>query len=71
MTEQVWLAGELTDEESEMVSQVSSLLNYDVDRARIFVVALLEDVNDHYAAEQVNTILLGAENTNNPYLDNK
>ena len=45
----------------DLVSQVNSSLDYDIDKARAFVVALLEDVNDHAAAEKVNDILLGAE----------
>ena len=45
----------------DLVSQVSSSLDYDIDKVRAFVVALLEDVNDHAAAEKVNDILLGAE----------
>ena len=45
----------------DLVSQVSSSLDYDIDKVRAFVVALLEDVNDHTAAEKVNDILLGVE----------
>ena len=41
----------------DLVSQVNSSLDYDIDKARAFVVALLEDVNDHAAAEKVNDIL--------------
>ena len=41
----------------DLVSQVSSSLDYDIDKVRAFVVALLEDVNDHTAAEKVNDIL--------------
>ena len=41
----------------DLVSQVSSSLDYDIDKVRAFVVALLEDVNDHAAAEKVNDIL--------------
>ena len=44
-----------------MVSQVSSSLDYDIDKVRAIVVALLEDVNDHTAAEKVNDILRGVE----------
>ena len=41
----------------DLVSQVNSSLDYEIDKARAFVVALLEDVNDHAAAEKVNDIL--------------
>ena len=44
-----------------LVSQVSSSLDYDIDKARAFVVALLEDVNDHGAATQVNDVLMASE----------
>ena len=49
------------DADWDMVTQVSSSLDYDIDKVRAFVVALLEDVNDHTAAEKVNDILLGVE----------
>ena len=49
------------DADWDMVSQVNSSLDYDIDKVRAFVVALLEDVNDHTAAEKVNDILLGVE----------
>ena len=39
----------------------SSSLDYDIDKTRAFVVALLTDVNDHIAATQVNDVLLGVE----------
>ena len=45
----------------DLVSQVSSSLDYDIDKVRAFVVALLEDVNDHAAATQVNDVLMAAE----------
>ena len=62
MTENIWLADELTtDTDWDLVSLVSSSLTYDVNKVRAFVVALLEDVNDHMAAEKVNDILLGVE----------
>jgi hypothetical protein len=56
-----WLADEMTDEGNELVSMVSVGLDYDIDKTRAFVVALLEDVNDHHAAAQVNDALLGSE----------
>tara|TARA_B100000749_G_C18102946_1_gene332592 strand:+ start:322 stop:507 length:186 start_codon:yes stop_codon:yes gene_type:complete len=49
------------DADWDLVSQVSSSLDYDIDKVRAFVVALLEDVNDHAAAEKVNDILMAAE----------
>ena len=57
-----WLPSELTDEKDiDLVSLVSSSLDYDIDKARAFVVALLTDVNDHNAATKVNDVLLGVE----------
>ena len=62
MTENIWLANELTaDADLELVSLVSSSLDYEIDRVRAFVVALLEEVNDHTAAIQVNDVLMAAE----------
>jgi len=62
MTENIWLADELTaDADLELVSLVSSSLDYEIDRVRAFVVALLEEVNDHTAAIQVNDVLMAAE----------
>ncbi len=57
-----WLPNELTDEKDvDLVSLVSSSLEYDIDKTRAFVVALLTDVNDHNAAAKVNDVLLGVE----------
>jgi hypothetical protein len=57
-----WLPSELTDEKDvDLVSLVSSSLEYDIDKTRAFVVALLTDVNDHNAATKVNDVLLGVE----------
>ena len=62
MTENIWLADELTaDADLELVSLVSSSLDYEIDRVRAFVVALLEDVNDQTAAIQVNDVLIASE----------
>ena len=59
MSEEVWLPDELTaDADWDLVSQVSSSLTYDINKVRAFVVALLEDVNDHTAADKVNDILV-------------
>ena len=62
MNEENWLANDLTaDTDLDLVSLVSSSLTYDVNKVRAFVVALLDDVNDHMAAEKVNDVLLGVE----------
>ena len=62
MTENIWLADELTaDADLELVSLVSSSLDYEIDRVRAFVVALLEEVNDRTAAIQVNDVLIASE----------
>ena len=58
----VWLASELTDHaDLELVDLVSSSIDYDINKARAFCVALLQNVNDHQAAAQVNDVLLGIE----------
>jgi len=58
----VWLASEITDhDEHAMVDLVSSSIDYDINKARAFCVALLQNVNDHQAAAQVNDVLLGIE----------
>ena len=62
MTENIWLADEMTaDIDCDLVTLVSNSLNYDINKVRAFVVALLEDVNDHSAAIQVNDVLMVAE----------
>ena len=62
MTENIWLPDELTaDADWDLVSQVGSSLDYDIDKVRAFVVALLEDVSDHAAATQVNDVLIASE----------
>ena len=62
MTENIWLADELTtDIDLDLVSLVSSSLTYDVNKVRAFVVALLDDVNDHDAAAKVNDVLIASE----------
>ena len=58
----VWLASELTDHaDLELVDLVSSSIDYDINKARAFCVALLQNVNDHQAAAQINDVLLGIE----------
>ena len=61
MTENIWLADEMTDIDCDLVTLVSNSFNYDINKVRAFVVALLEDVNDHSAAIQVNDVLMVAE----------
>ena len=62
MTENIWLADEMTaDIDCDLVTLVSNSFNYDINKVRAFVVALLEDVNDHSAAVQVNDVLMVAE----------
>jgi len=62
MTENIWLADEITaDIDCDLVTLVSNSFNYDINKVRAFVVALLEDVNDHTAAIQVNDVLMVAE----------
>ena len=62
MTENIWLADELTEDiDWDLVTLVSNSLNYDINKVRAFVVALLEDVNDHAAATQVNDVLIASE----------
>ena len=57
-----WLPSELTDKkDSDLVIWLGRELNYDIDKTRAFVVALLTDVNDHNAAAKVNDVLLGVE----------
>ena len=62
MNENIWLPDGLTaDTDLDLVSLVSSSFGYDVDKSRAFVVALLEDVNDHMAAIKVNDVLMVSE----------
>jgi len=44
-----------------LVSLVSSSFEYDIEKVRAFVVAVLEDVNDHTAAAKVNDVLIASE----------
>ena len=62
MIEEVWLPDDLTnDKDLDLVSLTSSSLDYEIGKVRAFVVALLQDVNDHQAAAKVNDILVSAE----------
>ena len=56
------LPNELTDKkDTDLVIWLGRELDYDIDKTRAFVVALLTDVNDHNAAAKVNDVLLGVE----------
>ena len=52
-----WLANDLNDRH-ELVANVSKEINYDVGMAMAFAVAILEDVNAHKMAAEVNKLLL-------------
>ena len=57
-----WFPNELTDKkDTDLVIWLGRELDYDIDKTRAFVVALLTDVNDHNAAAKVNDVLLGVE----------
>ena len=57
-----WLPDQLDTEKSkELVLIVCEELDYNIDYARAFAVALLTNVNDHNAASLINDVLLGAE----------
>ena len=47
--------------DTDLVIWLGRELDYDIDKTRAFVVALLTDVNDHNAAAKVNDVLLGVE----------
>ena len=56
------LADDLTANiDLDLVTLVGSSLNYDINKTRAFVVALLKDVNDHVAAAKVNDVLIASE----------
>ena len=62
MIEEVWLPDDLTnDKDLDLVSLTSSSLDYEIGKVRAFVVALLQDVNDHQAAAKVNDVLVASE----------
>ena len=62
MIDDVWLPDELTtDADLDLVSLVSSSFEYDIEKVRAFVVAVLEDVNDNTAAAKVNDVLIASE----------
>lgn len=55
--ESKWLPRSLSADAVDLVSSVSKRLDYDVNAAMAFCVALLEDVNAHPEAAKVNEIL--------------
>ena len=62
MSKDTWLANVLTTpSDLDLVTLVGSSLEWNIDKARAFAVALLEDVNDHSAAEKVNSVLSASE----------
>ena len=62
MINDYWLDDDLTDDiDIDLVILVSSSLNYDINKTRAFVVALLEDANDHAAAAKVNDVLIASK----------
>ena len=62
MIKDYWLADDLTAHiDLDLVTLVGSSLNYDINKTRAFVVALLEDANDHAAAAKVNDVLIASE----------
>ena len=62
MIKDYWLADDLTAHiDLDLVTLVGSSLNYDINKTRAFVVALLEDANDHAAAAKVNDVLIASK----------
>ena len=57
MIDDLWLPDDLTDDKDlDLVSLTSSSLDYEIGKVRAFVVALLQDVNDHQVAAKVYDI---------------
>ena len=62
MIDDIWLPEQLTaDIDLDLIPTVSRSLEYEISKVRAFVVALLEDVNDHEAAAKVNDVLIASE----------
>jgi hypothetical protein len=53
-----WLANELEPAVKPFVSKVSSAAGYDITQAMAFCVALLEDVNAHKEAAEINKLFI-------------
>ena len=59
MAQDNWLANHITtDKDKDLVRLVCSSLNWDTGMVRTFVVALLENNNDHQVAKDVNEMLV-------------
>ena len=59
MAQDNWLANHITtDKDKDLVRLVCSSLNWDTGMVRAFVVALLENNNDHQVAKDVNEMLV-------------
>jgi hypothetical protein len=57
ITESTWLPTEFKDElDKKLVSSISKAIKYEPSLAYAFIVALLEDVNDHNMAKKINAI---------------
>ena len=53
-----WMPDDLVlEEEKDLISLVAHSLNFDISKARAFVVAVLQEVDDLEAAVQVNELL--------------
>lgn len=59
VTEAKWLPRTLSGEAVDLVAMVSNKIEYDINAAMAFCVALLENVNAHPEAAKVNEILSG------------
>ncbi len=53
-----WLPAELSEQDREHAKHVAMFLDYDIEAAGAFCVALLEEVNLHKEAEAVNELLV-------------
>ena len=59
MAQDNWLANHITtDKDKDLVRLVCSSLNWDTGMVRAFVVAILENNNDHQVAKDVNEMLV-------------
>ena len=53
-----WMPDDLVlEEEKDLISLVAHSLNFDISKARAFVVAVLQEVDDLEAAVQINELL--------------
>jgi hypothetical protein len=65
LKESTWLAND-AQYPRELLSNVSQAIDWDVGQAFAFVVDLLEDVNAHDEAKQVNDLLLQGQEQDTP-----